>query len=133
MPPDAPALSSSSDAPERTIEALRALNDAYLNAVLTCDVERFREILADDFLCSTPDGALLDKRAFLARTAAPRTLQQLSAHNVRIRISGDTAVIHGATRFTTMDGREGLGRYTDVWVRRGNTWRAISAHVTRLA
>src|SRR4026209_3003829 len=58
---------------------LRELNQAYLDSVATCDVVRFRQLLADDFLCSGPDGVLLDKAQFLARTAAPRTLDELTA------------------------------------------------------
>ena len=34
------------------IEALRALTILYLESVRMGDVDRFREILADDFLCS---------------------------------------------------------------------------------
>jgi ketosteroid isomerase-like protein len=133
MQPDAPpVLHNSSDASDPALDALREMNDAYLDAVLTGDVERFRELLADDFLCSGPDGALLDKRAFLDRTAGPRTLQQLTADDVRIRIIGGVAIIHAATRFRTIDGREGRGRYTDIWATRGGTWLAIAAHVTRL-
>ena len=111
---------------------LRELNQAYLDSVATCDVERFRQLLADDFLCSGPDGMLLDKAQFLARTAAPRTLDELTADDVRIRIVGDVAIIHAATRFRTIDGREGRGRYTDIWAKRGGKWFAIAAHVTRL-
>jgi ketosteroid isomerase-like protein len=121
-----------SETSENAIETLRALNDEYIHSVATCDVARFREILADDFLCSGPDGVLLDKRAFLDRTSGPRTLQHLTADDVRIRILGDVAIIHAATQFTTIDGREGRGRYTDIWAQRGGRWLAVAAHVTRL-
>ena len=133
MQPDAqPLLRSSNDAAASALETLHELNEAYLDAVATGNVERFREILAEDFLCSGPDGVLLDKRAFLDRTAGPRTLQQLTADDVRIRVFGDVAIIHAATRFRTIDGRDGRGRYTDIWARRNGTWLAIAAHVTRL-
>ena len=39
------------------ITALNALNDAYLESVKMGDVDRFRELLADDFLCSTADNS----------------------------------------------------------------------------
>ena len=133
MQSDAPPLArSSSLAAGSVVGTLRDLNQAYLDAVTTCDVERFRHILADDFLCSGPDGVLLDKAAFLERTAAPRTLDTLTADDVRIRIVGDVAIIHAATQFRTIDGRDGRGRYTDIWAKRGGKWFAIAAHVTRL-
>ena len=55
----------------------------------------------------------------------------LRAENVLIRFFGDIAIIHGRTSYDLPDGRQAHGRYTDVWARQGNTWKTISAHVTR--
>jgi ketosteroid isomerase-like protein len=114
------------------VATLSELNDDYLESVKMGDVERFREILADDFLCSAADGSVLDKTQFLELTAGPRTLRYLGGTDIRIRLFGDVAIIHAATTYTTMEGREGRGRYTDVWTRRDGVWRAVAAHVTRL-
>ena len=114
------------------LATLGELNDDYLESVKMGDVDRFREILADDFLCSTADGSVLDKAQFLDLTAGPRSLRYLGATDIRIRLFGDVAIIHAATTFTTMEGREGRGRYTDVWAKRDGVWRAVAAHVTRL-
>jgi len=114
------------------LPTLRALNQAYLDSVVSGDVHRFGEILSPDFLASMPDGSLLDKSAFLLQTAAPRTLERLDAHDVRIRIEGDVAIIHAATSYTTLTGADGCGRYTDIWARRNGQWLAIAAHVTRV-
>ena len=114
------------------LDLLRDLNQAYLDSVRTGDVERFTQLLADDFQCSTPAGELLDKAQFLARTAGPRTLERLAGEDIRIRILGDVAIIHAATTFTAVNGREGRGRYTDDWQKRNGTWVCVSAHVTRL-
>jgi ketosteroid isomerase-like protein len=111
---------------------LRDLNQAYLDSVRTGDVERFRQLLADDFQCSTPAGELLDKAQFLARTAGPRTLARLAGEDVRIRILGDVAIIHAATVYTSVTGQDGRGRYTDDWQKRNGSWVCVSAHVTRL-
>jgi len=114
------------------LDVLRDLNQAYLDSVRTGDVERFRQLLAADFQCSTPAGELLDKTQFLERTAGPRTLERLTGEEVRIRILSDVAIIHAATTFTTLTGHEGRGRYTDDWQKRNGTWVCVSAHVTRL-
>jgi ketosteroid isomerase-like protein len=114
------------------LATLGGLNDDYLESVKMGDVDRFREILADDFLCSAADGSVLDKAQFLELTAGPRSLRYLGATDIRIRLFGDVAIIHAATTFTTMEGREGRGRYTDVWAKRDGVWRAVAAHVTRL-
>jgi ketosteroid isomerase-like protein len=95
------------------------------------DVRRFDEILADDFLCSNPDGSLVDKKQFLAQTARPVTISGLTAQDVKVRILGDVAIIHARTSYTTADGDQRNGGYTDVWARRNGKWLAVSAHVTR--
>jgi len=114
------------------VATLTELNEAYLESVKMGDVDRFREILADDFICSAADGSVLDKAQFLELTAGPRTLRQLTGSDVRIRLFGDLAIIHSATSYTTMEGNEGRGRYTDIWSKRDGVWRAVAAHVTRL-
>jgi ketosteroid isomerase-like protein len=113
------------------LDALMALNDDYIRSVQNGDVRRFGEILADDFLCSNPDGSLVDKAGFLAQTARPVTVRGLAAEDVKVRVLGDIAIIHARTRYTTAEGERRNGRYTDVWARRDGRWLAVSAHVTR--
>jgi ketosteroid isomerase-like protein len=113
------------------LDALTALNRDYIHSVQHGDVRRFGEILAEDFLCSNPDGSLVDKNQFLEQTARPVTISGLSVHEVRVRILGDVGIIHARTRYTTADGEQRNGRYTDVWARRDGKWLAVSAHVTR--
>ena len=56
------------------LDALTALNRDYIHSVQHGDVRRFDEILAEDFLCSNPDGSLVDKNQFLEQTARPVTI-----------------------------------------------------------
>lgn len=113
------------------LEILEALNRDYISSVQGGDVKRFDEILAPDFLCSNPDGSLLDRAGFLRQTAQPVTITNLEAKDVLVRIMGDMALIHARTTYTRPDGKDGGGRYTDVWSRRGDRWLCVSAHVTR--
>jgi ketosteroid isomerase-like protein len=112
-------------------DVLLDLNRDYIRSVQTSDVRRFNEILADDFLCSNPDGSLVDRARFLEQTARPVSITGLEAHDVNVRIMGDFAIIHARTTYTRPDGGVGSGRYTDVWARRQGRWLAVSAHVTR--
>src|SRR5712671_4357892 len=75
------------------LDALSALNRDYIRSVQHGDVQRFDEILAEDFLCSNPDGSLVDKKQFLAQTARPVTT-----------ISGLTAPRLTAARDRTLQG-----------------------------
>jgi ketosteroid isomerase-like protein len=115
----------------RDLETLLGLNHDYIESVQQGDVRRFDEILADDFVCSNPDGSLVDRAAFLEQTARPATIAGLAAHDVDVRLLGDVAIIHARTTYTLADGRPGTGRYTDVWARRNGQWLAVAAHVTR--
>ena len=118
-------------ATESDLDTLLELNRDYIRSVETSDVRRFDQILADDFLCSNPDGSLVDRKAFLEQTARPVLISNLETHDVKVRIMGDVAIIHARTTYTRPDGGSGSGRYTDVWARRRGGWLAVSAHVTR--
>ena len=113
------------------IEELIALNRDYVASVQNCDVKRFDQILAQDFYCSNPDKSLVDRAAFLEQTAKPVAIKNLQAHDVKIRIMGHFAIIHAATSYTTPDGHQAHGRYTDCWAKQNGKWLAVSAHYTR--
>lgn len=113
------------------LDQLHQLNRDYINSVQTMDVKRFDEILSEDFVCSNPDGSMVDRAAFLQQTARPIAISGLEARDVDVRLMGDFAIIHARTAYTLPDGRPGAGRYTDIWARRNGRWLAVAAHVTR--
>src|SRR5262245_21693442 len=113
------------------LDTLRRLNRNYIRAVEESDVAYFEKALADDFLNSNPDGSLVDRAGFLAQIARPATVSQLEAHDVRIRILGDFAIIHARTSYRKADGSDGAGRYTDIWAHRQGRWLCVAAQVTR--
>jgi hypothetical protein len=92
------------------LDQLIVLNRDYVASVQNGDVKRFDEILATDFYCSNPDKSLVDRAGFLKQTAVPVTIRNLKEHDVKIRIMGDFAIIHGATSYTTADGTQALYR-----------------------
>src|SRR5947209_19378647 len=99
----------------KDIDQLTLLNRDYVASVQNCDVKRFDEILAQDFYCTNPDKSLVDRTAFLRQTAIPVKIKNLKAEDVKIRILGDFAIIHARTSYTTPDGEQAHGRYTDCW------------------
>jgi hypothetical protein len=79
------------------LDALIALNRDYIHSVQHGDVQRFDEILAEDFLRSNFDGSLVDKKQFLVQTARPVTIGGLAAQGVRVRtLAAWNGVIAGA-------------------------------------
>jgi len=113
------------------VTELTALNRDYVASVQNSDVKRFDEILAQDFYCTNPDKSFVDRAGFLKQTAIPVTIKNLEAHDIKIRVMGDFAIIHASTSYTTADGQQASGRYTDCWARQNGCWLAVSAHVSR--
>ena len=113
---------------QRDLETLTALNRDFVASVQKGDVKRLDEIFADDFMVSTPDGSLLDKAEYLKVVAKPVTISGLVAEDVRIRVLGDFAIIHGRFNSRSADGEQRRGRYTDNYARRDGTWVGVSAH-----
>jgi ketosteroid isomerase-like protein len=116
---------------EGDIGSLEKLNSEYINSVQMSDVGWFEKNLADDFLNSNPDGSLVSRVGFLEQIARPATISNFEARDVRIRLMGDIAIIHGRTTYNKADGEAAAGRYTDVWKREHGRWLCVAAHVTR--
>ena len=113
------------------IDELTALNLDFVASAQNSDVRRFDEILAPEFYCSNPDKSLVDRAAFLEQTAKPVAIKNLQPHDVKIRIMGHFAIIQAALSYTTPNGQQAHGRYTDCWAKQNGKWLAVSAHVTR--
>ena len=113
------------------LETLAALNRDYIASVQNSDVKRFDEILSEDFLNTNPDGSLIDRAGFLKQIAPKANISNLACHDVNIRVMGDFAIIHARTSYTLPDGRQGSGRYTDIWARRAGKWLCVAAQVAR--
>jgi hypothetical protein len=99
-----------SDAGRSAHDELFALNRDYIRSVETSDVTRFDQILADDFLCSNPDGTLINRETFLERVRQPSSVTNIETSDVNVRLMGNFAIIHARTNFTLRDGKPGTGR-----------------------
>ena len=93
------------------IDELTALNLDFVASAQNSDVRRFDEILAPEFYFSNPDKSLVDRAAFLEQTAKPVAIKNLQAHDVKIRIMGDFAIIHAATSETATARPTVLGNF----------------------
>jgi ketosteroid isomerase-like protein len=112
-------------------DTLQRLNQNYIRSVQESDVGYFEEALAEDFMSTRPDCSLVGRAEFLAQIARPVGISNLEAHDVRIRLLGNMAIIHARTTYTKPDGRPGAGRYTDIWAKKEGRWLCVAAHVTR--
>jgi hypothetical protein len=112
---------------------IRALNDQYITAAITGDVEWYRKILADEFVCIDSDGSVLDKPAFLRQTAEPPELAEYKLTDVEIRFYGEVALVRCTGHWLSHAGRPGISRYVDIYVKQNGEWRVVSAQITRPA
>jgi ketosteroid isomerase-like protein len=114
-------------------KTLEKLNHEYVKSVQDKDVAWFDANLSADFMNTASDGSIADRKTFLAQIAKGTGVSKISEEEVLIRISGDTAIIHAATAFTTDAGVNGRGRYTDIWQKQNGRWLCVAAHVARQA
>jgi Domain of unknown function (DUF4440) len=112
-------------------EVLLELNRDYVRSALESDVRWYAENLSEDFHITAPDGALLNREAFLKRIANPYPGTHAEAVDVMLRILGDVAIIHSGYWDRMLSGEVGYGRYTDVYERRNGRWLCVAAHFMR--
>ena len=112
-------------------DELRKLNEDYIKASLTGNVEWYRKHLAEDFVCIESDGTVLDKAAFLGKTAQGSDLAEYRLPEVDIRFYGDVALVRCTGEWKAKNGTPGLSRYIDIYVRSNKEWKAVSAQITR--
>jgi hypothetical protein len=120
---------SESDCADR--EVLLDLNRNYVRSALESDVRWYSENLSEDFYITAPDGALLNREAFLKRIANPYPGTEAEAVDVMIRVFGDFAIIRSGFKDKRLTGDTGYGRYTDIYQRRNGRWLCVAAHFMR--
>ena len=109
------------------VAILDQLNKDYVHSDQFNDVKRFSEFLAEDFIVQTP-GVTRNRAEFLEYIARPRPFKDLAVHDVKIRILGDVALIHGRATYTMLaDRKDQEALYTDTYQKRDGTWVCVSA------
>ena len=109
------------------LEILEQLNLDYNEADQSSNADRFRDLLAEDFIVQTP-GVTRTKAEYLEYIAGPRPFTDLTLEEVKVRILSDVALIHGRTTYTLVsDGTRQEALYTDTYQKRNGTWVCVAA------
>jgi hypothetical protein len=74
---------------------------------------------------------VLDKKRFLKDCAGGPDLADYKIDSVHIRIYGNVGLVQATGLFTRADGSAGVSRYIDVYVKSGESWKTVSAQITR--
>jgi hypothetical protein len=106
------------------------LNRGYVDAFMKGDAAWYDAHLAPEFECLCPDGSVVRRADFLAGSQHPMTNRSFLLDSVRVKLLGDVAVITAITPFVRADGTTGTNRYTDIWVKRADTWLTLQAQIT---
>ncbi len=116
---------------------LTELNARYVQAFRESDIAWYDAHLAPDYGVSNGDGSWSDRGAALAAFAQPTFATHyrefpVDAVHIRRLASGavELALVEAENRWLRRDGRRGISRYTDIWLRDGARWLCIAAHIT---
>jgi hypothetical protein len=132
-----PAANQSVPAPSTEEVRLLSLEAAWNRAEQQQDARALDLLLANTLSYVDYDGSLMDKAHFLA-SAKDHSLHpaQIMDESVKARIYGQSAVVTGVYRETGTDkGKpyQRRGRFTDTWIKVGNSWQCVASQSTLFA
>ena len=114
------------------VALLHRLNAQYIRAFVHADVAWYIENLSPEFTCSLSDGTRIGKEEFLRKIASGPGVTDVRYDEVDVQPLGDVALVQGVTHYVR-NGEPASTRYTDVWRRELDRWRAVAAHLTAVA
>lgn len=112
--------------------AVGQLEDQWLSALNSDDVDKIAEILADDFVRPAPDsGRFITKADLLSYYRShlkPLSPSQRRIDDMTVTVYGNTAIARGLVIRSGVDGQV-ISKllFTDVFVQRNGKWQAVSA------
>lgn len=114
------------------------LENEWLTALNTADVDAIAKILADDFLRPAPDsGQFVNKTDLLGYYRShlkPQGPNQRRIEDMTVSVYGTAAVARGKVVSTGGDGKIlSTLLFTDVFAKRGGKWQAVSAQENQSA
>lgn len=117
---------------------LKRLNEKFLNALVNSDTAALSSVLASDFMLVNPGGIKRNKADNLATLLIPnQKVLSINIDSADIRmITGDVGIVSAWTTFVIEAGGKkttGKNCYQDIYAKRNNEWKAVSAHVTMLS
>ncbi len=119
-------------------EAIRAAERERLRSLVEKDIERARQLHADDFQLITPDGATLSKDQYLGAIACGELDYVVFGVEspIDVRLHGDAAIIRYRSTIEVVFHMQRTPLHgfwhTDVYEKHNGRWRAVWSHATRI-
>jgi ketosteroid isomerase-like protein len=118
------------------VATLRKLNLEWMNAYPKRDIEFLDRYMSDDYVGTFPDGTVHDKKSEIeAVVSGTVAITEMTPREMNVRVYGDSAVITGQSTIKARVNGQHISnefRFTDVWIRFGEEWRAVASQVTRI-
>ena len=114
-------------------KAVRDAEARWVNALDRRDGATLRALLDEDFLDVTWKGEVRDRQAAVAALSAPgRPAMTQTLQDLRVRFAvPDVAIVTGVNAVSSKSPEFAARiRFTDVFVKRGGEWKALSAQET---
>lgn len=117
------------------------VNEAYEAAMAKGDYDAQEKMLSPNYVTYLPDGSL-EGRAQVAeyfkkqKTSPTYKMISMASDDVKVKVSGNLAVVTGAWKATTKttdaeaQPHQDAGRYTAIYEKQNGTWLLLSDHVT---
>ena len=118
---------------DENVEALLEKKERdWATAIVKGDIAFTEDLLADDYVGTTPDGRRLTKAQTLDefRSGAFKS-ESMVVDRTKVRVIGDTAIVTlDQTEKSRYQGRDIIGRskWTDVYMKRNGKWQLIANH-----
>lgn len=122
-------------------DAVKALELERFKAQESNDFAALERLLADDLVYTHSSGVVDSKTNYIEALKSGKTRYlKIAPEDLKVRVVGDLALIHGRGVFTletNVDGKKGENplklSFLDVWQKKGGKWQMIAWQSTRLA
>ena len=108
------------------------LEDEWGDALIKHDPAPIEKMIADDFIGTTPGGAVYTKAQLLESVKSNKEdIISMVDDEVKVHVYGNAAVINARiTSKVRVEGKETsyLSRYTDTWIKQDGRWKCVAGH-----
>jgi ketosteroid isomerase-like protein len=113
------------------------LEQQWGDALVKANLVFLDQILAEDYMFTSPVGEVLTKAQMLAELKSGEdVVSSVVNHDMKVRVYGDAAVVTGHSTYKeTVQGNDISGEYrwTDTWIRKDGRWQCVADHASRVA
>jgi uncharacterized protein DUF4440 len=113
---------------EQVLTQLKEIENEWTIANINADKKKLDQILADDFVGKSPEGALETKADYIRTIERDTSIEKWDFDNLKLTLAGDRATLSGTITYFVR-GRSVTFDFTDKFVWRESRWQATGAEI----